>query len=62
MRQQEVGPEVDSQVVQQAMEVAKPKARYLVGVPLVNRLVFHLGDTARDFIFKRLFNLAPTAK
>lgn len=62
MRQREPGPEVVSQVVQQAIAAAKPKARYLPGVPFVNRLVFHLGGPAKDFIFKRLYQIAPAAK
>ena len=37
MRRQEPGPEVVSQVVQQAMETSHPKARYLAGFPLSGR-------------------------
>jgi NAD(P)-dependent dehydrogenase (short-subunit alcohol dehydrogenase family) len=55
MRRQETEPEVVSQVVQQAIEAVKPNARYVVAVPLTNRLVVHLGDSTRDFVFKRLF-------
>ncbi len=61
MRRQELGPEAVSQVVQQAIEAARPKARYLAGVPFINRLVSHLGDSTKDFIFMRLFKIAAPA-
>ncbi len=57
MRQHESEPEIVSQVVQQAIEVSKPKARYVVAVPFSNRLVLHLGDSLRDFIFRRMFKI-----
>jgi short-subunit dehydrogenase len=62
MRQQETGPEIVSQVVQQAIEASKPKARYIVAVPFSNRLVLRLGDAARDFIFRRMFKIAPSVE
>jgi NADP-dependent 3-hydroxy acid dehydrogenase YdfG len=62
MRQQETGPEIVSQVVQQAIEASKPKARYSVAVPFSNRLVLRLGDAARDFIFRRMFKIAPSVE
>jgi short-subunit dehydrogenase len=62
MRRQEPGPEVVFQVVERAIEAHKPQARYLVGVALANRLVFHLGDSTRDFIFKRLFKIVSAAE
>jgi NADP-dependent 3-hydroxy acid dehydrogenase YdfG len=55
MRKHEAGPQTVSQVVQQAIEASKPKARYLVAVPLSQRVVLRLGDAARDTLFKRLF-------
>jgi len=55
MRKQEPGPEIVSQVVQQAIEASKPKARYLVAVPFSQRVVLRLGDAARDRIFRRMF-------
>jgi NAD(P)-dependent dehydrogenase (short-subunit alcohol dehydrogenase family) len=61
MRRQEPGPEVVSQVVQQAIEASKPKTRYLVAVPFSNRLILHLGDSVRDFVFRRLFKIATSA-
>jgi NAD(P)-dependent dehydrogenase (short-subunit alcohol dehydrogenase family) len=61
MREREPGPEVVSQVVQQAIEALHPKSRYLVAVPLSNRLALLLGDSVRDFIFRRMFKIAPSA-
>jgi hypothetical protein len=58
MRKKEPGPELVSQVVQQAIEASKPKARYLVAIPLSNRVVLHLGDTARDTLFRRMFKIS----
>ena len=60
MRKKEPGPEIVFQVVQQAIEAAKPKARYLVAVPFSNRVVLRLGDEARDGIFRRLFKIGPS--
>jgi NAD(P)-dependent dehydrogenase (short-subunit alcohol dehydrogenase family) len=61
MREDESGPEVVSQVVQQAIEAPRPKSRYLVAVPLSNRLALLLGDSVRDFILRRMFKIAPSA-
>ena len=61
MRQQEAGPEVVSQVVQRAIEVSRPKARYLVAGPFSGRLVLqawpHLGDPLRDYVLRRMFKV-----
>ena len=54
MRKQEHGPEIVSQVVQQAIETSTPKARYLVAVPFSQRVVLRLGDASRDRIFRRM--------
>lgn len=59
MRQQEPGPEAVSQVIQQAMEASKPKARYLAAVPFSGRLVLLLGDSVWDMILKRMFKVDP---
>jgi NADP-dependent 3-hydroxy acid dehydrogenase YdfG len=58
IRKQEPGPEIVSQVVQQAIGASKPKARYLVAVPFSQRVVLRLGDAARDSIFRRMFKIS----
>lgn len=58
MRQTETGPEVVSTVIQQAIEVAKPKARYLAGVPFSGKIILHLGDTVWDLVLRRTFKVA----
>jgi NADP-dependent 3-hydroxy acid dehydrogenase YdfG len=55
MRKHEAGPEIVTQAVQQAIEASRPKARYLVAVPFSQRIVLHLGDGARDSLFRRMF-------
>ncbi len=62
MRQHEPGPEAVSAVVQQAIEAPHPQSRYLAAVPLSNRLALLLGDSAKDFIFRRMFKIAPSAE
>ncbi len=58
MRRQEPGPDVVSEVVQQAITPARPKARYLAGFPLSGRLVLHLGDSVWDLVVRRMFKIA----
>jgi NADP-dependent 3-hydroxy acid dehydrogenase YdfG len=60
VRKREHVPEIVSQVVQQAIQASKPKARYLVAVPLSQRVVLRLGDVARDGIFRRMFKIGST--
>jgi NADP-dependent 3-hydroxy acid dehydrogenase YdfG len=60
IRKKEPGPEIVSQVVQQAIEASTPKARYLAAVPLSNRVVLRLGATARDSIFRRMFKIGSS--
>jgi NAD(P)-dependent dehydrogenase (short-subunit alcohol dehydrogenase family) len=55
MRGQEPGPEVVSKVIQQAMESARPRARYLAGVTLPGRLVLHLRDWVWGFAVRQMF-------
>jgi NAD(P)-dependent dehydrogenase (short-subunit alcohol dehydrogenase family) len=57
MRQNEPGPEAVSQVIQQAMESPKPKARYLAAVPFSVRLALHLGDSFWDLALKQTFKV-----
>lgn len=59
MRKQEFEPEVVSQVIQQAIESPRPKARYLAGVNLPGRLVIYLRDLVWDMVLKRMFAFTP---
>jgi NADP-dependent 3-hydroxy acid dehydrogenase YdfG len=60
MRHQEVGPEVVSQVIQQAIQAAKPKARYHANIPFSGELVLHLGDSVWDLALRRMFKINPS--
>ncbi len=60
MRRNAPGPEAVSQVIQQAIETARPKARYLVAVPFSGRLVLHLGNSVWDYALRRMFKIAST--
>ncbi len=62
MRQQERGPEVVSQVIQQTIETPSPKARYLAAVALPGRLVLLLRDFAWDLALRRMFKLEPAER
>jgi NAD(P)-dependent dehydrogenase (short-subunit alcohol dehydrogenase family) len=59
MRRHAPGPQAVSEMIQQAIEVSRPKARYLVDVPFSGRLALHLGDSAWDVVLRRMFKLAP---
>ncbi|HEX8036429.1 MAG TPA: SDR family oxidoreductase [Ktedonobacterales bacterium] len=59
MRRQGAGPEAVSQVIQQAIEAARPRRRYLVAIPFSGRLVLHLGDAVWDRVVRRLYQIAP---
>ena len=61
MRKQEPAPEIVSRMVQRAIEASKPKARYLVAVPFSQRVVLHLGDAARDGLFRRMFKIGSNS-
>ena len=62
MRQQEPGPEVVSQVIQQAIETSQPKARYLAAVALSGRLVLLLRDLIWDPVLQRMFKIEPAER
>ncbi|MGZ3678226.1 MAG: SDR family oxidoreductase [Ktedonobacterales bacterium] len=59
MRQQGAGPEAVSKVIQQAIEAARPRRRYLVAIPFSGRLVLHLGEAVWDLVVRRLYEIAP---
>ncbi len=55
MQKNQSGPEVVSAAIQRAIEVPKPKARYMVAVPFSGRLVLRLGESFWDFALRRMF-------
>ncbi len=57
MRNNDPGPEVVSAVVQQAIEAPEPRARYLVAVPLLNRLALLAGDKIKDSAIKQMLKI-----
>jgi NADP-dependent 3-hydroxy acid dehydrogenase YdfG len=59
MRHQEPGPEVVSNVIQQAIESSNPKARYLAGVAFSGKLVISLRDYVWDLVVKQMFKIIP---
>jgi short-subunit dehydrogenase len=59
MRKNAPGPAAVSQVIHQAIEAKKPKARYLVAVPFSGRLVLRLGDSVWDYAIRRMFKFVP---
>lgn len=61
MQRHQPGPEAVSRVIQQAIETAKPKARYLVAIPFSGRLVLRLGDSFWDYALRRMFSSSPVA-
>ncbi len=56
-RNHEPGPEVVSRVVRKTIEVARPKARYTVGVSLLFRLMPFFSDRFKDFLIKTAFKI-----
>lgn len=59
MRQDEPGPGAVSQVIEQAIQVSRPKARYLVAIPFSGRLVIRLRDFVWNFVLKQMFKITP---
>jgi NAD(P)-dependent dehydrogenase (short-subunit alcohol dehydrogenase family) len=57
MRHQEAGPEIVSEVIQQAIEALKPKARYHAGISISGELILHLGDSVWDLALRRMFKV-----
>ena len=62
MRRGNPGPEAVSRVVEKAIEVSRPKARYLAGAPFSIRLVIQLGDPVWDLVVRQMFKIAPQSK
>lgn len=60
MRHQEAEPEVVSQIIQQAIEAPRPKARYHANIPFSGELVLHLGDSVWDLALGRMFKIDPS--
>ncbi len=59
MRKNEPGPDVVSKAVQQAIEAAKPHARYEAGVPFAAKLVLRLGQPVWDLVVRRMYAIVP---
>ena len=59
MRQNEPGPELVSQVIEQAIQANRPKARYLAAFPISGRLVIRLRDFVWDMVLKQMFKITP---
>ncbi len=59
IRKDEPGPEVVSEVIEQAIKVVTPKARYLAAIPLSARLVIHLRDFVWGSVLKHMFKINP---
>lgn len=61
MQRHQPGPEAVSRVIQQVIETANPKARYLMAIPLSGRLVLRLGDSFWEYALRRIFPSQPVA-
>jgi hypothetical protein len=59
MRKDEPGPEVVSEVIEQAIKAVTPKSRYLAAIPLSGRLVIHLRDFVGGSVLKQMFKINP---
>jgi NAD(P)-dependent dehydrogenase (short-subunit alcohol dehydrogenase family) len=57
MRKNEPGPEVVSEVIEQAIKTVTPKARYFAAVPFSSRLVIHLRDFVWGSVLKQMFKI-----
>ena len=59
MRKDEPGPEVVSEVIEQAMEAVKPKGRYLAAIPFSARFVMYLRDFIWGSVLRQMFKVNP---
>lgn len=60
MRRQEVEPKVVSRVIHEAIEAAKPKARYHAGISFSGEVILHMGDSVWDLALRRMFKVDPS--
>lgn len=51
------GPQIVSQVIEQALATDRPQARYLAGVTLPGKLVLRLRDLVWDSVVKQMFKI-----
>ncbi len=59
MKKQQVGPEIVSMAIQQAIESPKPKARYLVAFPFSGKIAILLRDLVWDMALQNMFKVDP---
>jgi NADP-dependent 3-hydroxy acid dehydrogenase YdfG len=57
MRQQEAGPDTVSTVVEQAIKVSKPKARYVAGFPFSGKLILFPDNPVWDLVVRNMFQI-----
>ena len=60
MRHQQTGPEVVSEVIQEAIESSRPKVRYHANIPLSGELMLHMGDSVWAMAVRRMFKIDPS--
>jgi short-subunit dehydrogenase len=56
------GPGAVSAVIQKAIEDPRPRARYRANVPFFMKILFSIGDSPRDFLFKAALKIRTPAR
>lgn len=56
------GPEAVSRIVRKTIEIEKPKARYIVAVSLIHRLLLYCNDGLREHLIKTAFGIRSKQK